>query len=160
WLRQTGVLAPRRDGRVPLSAESLAKRERGEELRDGRGTVLWAPPLVIPAELETWENRLIDASRGGTPDLGDTVTLRPGRPRVDPAKRAAEVSRLAALTDKEYAAERDIVAKAWGLDDIGMLDLMVVPARKHGNAVPPRAAASAAQRRTIRLAALKSCRDW
>jgi hypothetical protein len=139
WLRQTGVLAPPRDGRVRLSAESLAKRERGEEIRDGRGTVLWAPPLVVPAELQTWENRLIDASRGGTPDLGDTVTLRSDRPRVDLAKRAAEVSRLAALTDKEYAAERDIVAKAWGLDDIGMLDLMVVPARKHGNAVPPAA---------------------
>lgn len=112
WLRENGVLAPRRDGRVPLSAESLAKRERGEELRDGRGAVLWAPPLVVPAEVETWERRLIDASRGGTPDLGDTETLRPDRPRVDPAKRAAEV------------------------------------------------VTSAAQRRTIRLAALKKCQDW
>jgi hypothetical protein len=161
WLREGGVLAPRRDGRVPLSAESLAKRERGEELRDGRGAVLWAPPLVVPTEVAMWESRLIDASRGrGTPDPGDAVTLRPDRPRVDPAKRAAEVSRLAALTEKEYAGERESVAKAWGLDDVGMLDLMVVPAREQGNAVPPQAVTSAAQRKTIRLAALKDCRDW
>jgi hypothetical protein len=65
WLRESGVLGPRRDGGVPLSAESVAKRERGEELRDGRGAVLWAPPLVVPAEAATWEARLINASRGG-----------------------------------------------------------------------------------------------
>jgi len=89
WLRESGVLGPRRDGGVPLSAESVAKRERGEELRDGRGAVLWAPPLVVPAEAATWEARLINASRGGTPDPGHAVNLAPDRPRVDPAKRAA-----------------------------------------------------------------------
>ena len=57
WLRESGVLAPRREGSMPLSAESMAKRERGEELRDGRGAVLWAPPLVVPAEVATWESR-------------------------------------------------------------------------------------------------------
>src|SRR5262249_55657584 len=67
WLRENGVLAPRRDGRVPLSTESLAKREQGQEIRDGRGAVLWAPRLVVPTELARWESRLIDASRGGTP---------------------------------------------------------------------------------------------
>jgi hypothetical protein len=87
----------------------MAKKERSEELRDGRGAVLWAPPLVVPAEVATWESRLLDASRGGTPDSGDAV---------------------------------------------------VVPAREQGNAVPAQVATSAAQRRTIRLAALKSCRDW
>jgi hypothetical protein len=66
WLRESGVLAPRRDGRVSLSAESSAKRERGEEIRDGRGAVLWAPPLVVPTELAEWKSRLIHASRGGT----------------------------------------------------------------------------------------------
>jgi hypothetical protein len=160
WLRENGVFAPRRDGRVRLSAASLAKRERGEELRDGRGAVLWAPPLVVPAEVATWESRLIDVSRGGTPGPGNAVNLRPDRPRVDPAKRAAEVSRLAALTEKEYAAEREVVAKAWGLDDVGMLDLMVVPAREQGNAVPPQAVTSAAQRRTLKLAAREKCLKW
>ncbi len=96
WLRENGVFAPRRDGRVPLSAESLAKRERGEELRDGRGAVLWAPPLVVPTEVATWESRLIDVSRGGAP---------------------------------------------W----------------EQGNAVPPQAVTSAAQRRTIKLAAREKC---
>jgi hypothetical protein len=157
WLRENGVFAPRRDGRVRLSAASLAKRERGEELRDGRGAVLWAPPLVVPAEVATWESRLIDVSRGGTPGPGNAVNLRPDRPRVDPAKRAAEVSRLAALTEKEYAAEREVVAKAWGLDDVGMLDLMVVPAREQGNAVPPQAVIPRAERRAMKLAAQENC---
>jgi hypothetical protein len=157
WLRENGVFAPRRDGRVRLSAASLAKRERGEELRDGRGAVLWAPPLVVPAEVATWESRLIDVSRGGTPGPGNAVNLRPDRPRVDPAKRAAEVSRLAALTEKEYAAEREVVAKDWGLDDVGMLDLMVVPAREQGNAVPPQAVIPRAERRARKLAAQENC---
>jgi hypothetical protein len=157
WLRKNGVFAPRRDGRVRLSAASLAKRERGEELRDGRGAVLWAPPLVVPAEVATWESRLIDASRGGTPGPGNAVNLLPDRPRVDPARRAAEVSRLAALTEKEYAAEREVVAKAWGLDDLGMLDLMVVPAREQGNAVPPQAVIPRAERRARKLAAQENC---
>jgi hypothetical protein len=93
WLRESGVLAPRRDGRVPLSAESMAKRERGEELRDGRGAVLWAPPLVVPAEVATWDSRL-SAFRGGTPDPGQVAILRPDRSPVGPAKRAVEVRRL------------------------------------------------------------------
>jgi hypothetical protein len=76
WLRESGIFAPRRDGRVALSAESLAKREGGDELRDGRGAVLWAPPLVVPAEVATWESRLIDASRGGTPGPGNGVPLK------------------------------------------------------------------------------------
>ena len=101
WLRESGVLAPRRDGRVPLSAESLAKKERGEELRDGRGAVLWAPPLVVPAEAATWESRLIDASRGGTPNLGDAEPARkhghavPAQAVNSAAQRRAK--RLAAL---------------------------------------------------------------
>jgi hypothetical protein len=90
WLRESGVLAPRRDGRVPLSAESMAKRERGEVLRDGRDAVLWAPPLVVPAEVATWESRLINASHGDRPYPGHAEAVRPDRPQVHPAKRAAE----------------------------------------------------------------------
>jgi hypothetical protein len=156
WLRENGVIAPRRDGRVRLSAASLAKRKRGEELRDGRNAVLWAPPLVVPTEAATWESRLIEASRGGRPGPGNAVNLHPDRPRVDPAKRAAEVSRLAALTEKEYAAEREVVAKAWGLDDVGMLDLMVVPAREQGSAVPPQAVPRT-EHRAMKLAAQENC---
>jgi hypothetical protein len=63
WLRENGVFSPRCDGRVRLSAESLAKRERGEELRDGRGSVLWAPPLVVPTEVATWEMHPAAAAR-------------------------------------------------------------------------------------------------
>jgi hypothetical protein len=102
WLRESGVLGPRRDGRVPLSAESLAKTERGEELRDGRGAVLWAPPLVLPTEVATWERRLIDASRGrGTADSGVAVNLRPERPRVDPAKRASEPQAVSRRVERQ-----------------------------------------------------------
>ena len=60
-----------------------------------------------------------------------------------------------ALTEKEYAAEREVVAKAWGLDDVSMLDLMVVPAREQGNAVPSQAVIPRAERRAMKLAALE-----
>jgi hypothetical protein len=134
-------------GKVPckafrVPAEIVDKLERGEGILIAPGKVFYARP-------------------GGPPvDHSALVTLRPERPRVDPAKRAAEVSRLAALTEKEYAAEREVVAKAWGLDDVGMLDLMVVPAREQGNAVPPQAVTSAAQRRTLKLAAREKCLKW
>jgi hypothetical protein len=134
-----------------------AKRERGEEIRDGRGAVLWAPPLVVPTEVAEWESRLLHVSRDGTTNPGAAVTLRPDRPRVDPAKRAAEVSRLAALPEKEYAAEREIVAKNWGLDDVGMIDLMVLPARKHRDAVPPQAVTGRAERKAMKLTAQENC---
>jgi len=159
WLRECGIFAPKRNGRVELSAESLAKKERNEELRDGRGMVLWGPPLVVPTEVATWECRLNEACRrDGTPlELGNAVTLRADRPRVDPSKRAAEVSRLASLPEKQYAEERESVAKAWGLDDVGMLDLMVVPARKQRKRVPRQPVTSFAQHRTMKLAALEPC---
>jgi hypothetical protein len=105
WLRENGVLAPRRDGRVPLSAESLAKRERGEELRDGRGAVLWAPPLVVPAEVATWESRLIDASGGGTPDPGDAVPAREQGKAVPPSAVSRRTERRAI---KQAALEKSV----------------------------------------------------
>ena len=128
---------PHKALRVP--AEIVDKLERGEGILIAPGKLFYARP-------------------GGPPvDHSALVTLRPDRPRVDPAKRAAEVSRLAALTEKEYAVEREVVAKAWGLDDGGMLDLMVVPAREQGNAVRPQAVIARAERRAMKLAAQENC---
>jgi hypothetical protein len=47
-LRRNGVLTPanpQRRGPVTLAPAALAKIERGEPIRDGRGGILWAPDL-------------------------------------------------------------------------------------------------------------------
>ena len=104
-LRKRGLFDP---SRISVSAEARAKTERGETIFNEKGKVFWA----------------LEVSPAAPVEASVFTTLRPDRPRVDPNEYVADITRLAALSDEESAAELDAAARRWARPRLEILGLV------------------------------------